>query len=93
MYYFDDVVEEQGNGEFYLALINTNTTEKYVLDKFRISTTTNEMKLYIISEADTFRYNRKLKSKVEMDDLVNKISQMAEDVDFKNNSIHSPYRK
>ncbi|KKK50955.1 hypothetical protein LCGC14_3119830 [marine sediment metagenome] len=72
MYYFDDVVEEQGNGEFYLALINTNTTEKYVLDKFRISTTTNEMKLYIISEADTFRYNRKLKSKVEMDDLVNK---------------------
>ncbi|TMO02913.1 hypothetical protein [Pseudoalteromonas sp. S558] len=93
MYYFDEVIEEEINGRFYLSLKNSEVSEIYYPDKPRISKLNSGFegcKLKILSSPEVYCYQGVLNTKEEMDELSNNIMEIIQSADFKNNSILFP---
>ncbi|SBT60914.1 Uncharacterised protein [Plesiomonas shigelloides] len=95
MYYFDDVVEEVINGKFYAVIIYSETSSRYVMaDDVVIETSISGfegIQLTIKCLPNKYSYRGELHSEEEMKRLSDKIMKIAHEVDWKNNSIHSPY--
>ncbi|MBD1557576.1 hypothetical protein HC752_11605 [Vibrio sp. S9_S30] len=95
MKFFDDVVEVENNGQFFAIALDSETDEqrKLTMD-LRIDTSIcsfEGIKLSIVCFPDVYVYRGKLDSDEEAKALSDKIMQLANNVDWKNNSIHSPH--
>lgn len=96
MYYFDDIAEEKINGKFYAVVTDSETSSKYLLTANIVVNTSissfEGIKLSISCFPDKYYYRGALHTEKEMKSMADNIAQIAHQADWKNNSIHSPYR-
>ncbi|MEN3756125.1 hypothetical protein [Aeromonas veronii] len=95
MYYFDNFAEEVICGKFYFVAIDSETSSKYIIpESFIVKTSISGfdgIKLSISCFPDRYHYRGVLHTEEEMEKLSNQIIEVSAQVDWKNNSIHSPY--